>query len=96
VARLVSGLTLGGVSFVIPIYIAEIVEPSVRGPLSAIFQVRANIRSFVQRSGSTFLLRASPDAISIQLCTSKVVGARGSVVVKALCYKPKGRGFDSR
>jgi hypothetical protein len=21
---------------------------------------------------------------------------RGSVVVKALCYKPKGRGFDSR
>jgi hypothetical protein len=24
------------------------------------------------------------------------VGARGSVVVKALCYKPKGRGFDSR
>jgi hypothetical protein len=24
------------------------------------------------------------------------VGVRGSVVVKALCYKPKGRGFDSR
>jgi hypothetical protein len=23
-------------------------------------------------------------------------GARGSVVVKALCYKPDGRGFDSR
>jgi hypothetical protein len=23
-------------------------------------------------------------------------GARGSVVVKALCYKPEGRGFDSR
>jgi hypothetical protein len=23
------------------------------------------------------------------------VGARGSVVVKALCYKPEGRGFDS-
>jgi hypothetical protein len=22
--------------------------------------------------------------------------ARGSVVVKALCYKPEGRGFDSR
>jgi SP family facilitated glucose transporter-like MFS transporter 8 len=40
VARFVSGLTLGGVSFVIPIYVAEIVEPSVRGPLSAIFQVR--------------------------------------------------------
>jgi hypothetical protein len=25
-----------------------------------------------------------------------LVGARGSVVVKALCYKPEGRGFDSR
>jgi hypothetical protein len=24
------------------------------------------------------------------------LGARGSVVVKALCYKPEGRGFDSR
>jgi hypothetical protein len=24
------------------------------------------------------------------------VGARGSVVVKALCYKPEGRGFDNR
>jgi hypothetical protein len=23
-------------------------------------------------------------------------GASGSVVIKALCYKPKGRGFDSR
>jgi hypothetical protein len=24
------------------------------------------------------------------------LGARGSVVVKALCYKPDGRGFDTR
>jgi hypothetical protein len=24
------------------------------------------------------------------------MGTRGSVVVKALCYKPEGRGFDSR
>jgi SP family facilitated glucose transporter-like MFS transporter 8 len=47
VARLASGLTLGGVSFVIPIYVAEIVEPSVRGPLSAIFQVSGRILSFV-------------------------------------------------
>jgi hypothetical protein len=23
-------------------------------------------------------------------------GERGSVVVKALCYKPEGRGFDTR
>jgi hypothetical protein len=25
-----------------------------------------------------------------------VVGARGSVVVKAVCYKPKGRRLDTR
>jgi hypothetical protein len=30
------------------------------------------------------------------ICTLTVVGARGSVVVKALCYKPEGRGFESR
>ena len=24
------------------------------------------------------------------------IGARGGVMVKALCYKPEGRGFDSR
>jgi hypothetical protein len=23
-------------------------------------------------------------------------GAKGSIVVKALCYKPEGRGFDTR
>jgi hypothetical protein len=26
----------------------------------------------------------------------RVSGARGSVVVKALCYKPEGHGFDTR
>jgi hypothetical protein len=25
-----------------------------------------------------------------------VYGAHGSVVVKALCYKPEGRGFETR
>jgi hypothetical protein len=25
-----------------------------------------------------------------------VIGARGSVVVKALCYKPECRGFETR
>jgi hypothetical protein len=24
------------------------------------------------------------------------LGARGSVVVKTLCYKPEGRGFEAR
>jgi SP family facilitated glucose transporter-like MFS transporter 8 len=47
VARFAAGLTLGGVSFVIPIYVSEIVEPSVRGPLSAVFQVSGRIVNLV-------------------------------------------------
>jgi hypothetical protein len=35
-------------------------------------------------------------SISMQLMHSGNVLARGSVVAKALCYKPAGRGFDSR
>jgi hypothetical protein len=27
---------------------------------------------------------------------TNISGARGSVVVKALCYKPEDRGFDKR
>jgi hypothetical protein len=27
---------------------------------------------------------------------SILIGARGRVVVKALCYKPEGRGFETR
>ena len=30
------------------------------------------------------------------LCELNVIGARGGLVVKALRYKPAGRGFDSR
>jgi hypothetical protein len=32
----------------------------------------------------------------ILLIISILQGVRGSVVVKALCYKPEGRGFNSR
>jgi hypothetical protein len=31
-------------------------------------------------------------SITLYMCS----GAHGSVVVKALCYKPEGRGFDIR
>jgi hypothetical protein len=34
--------------------------------------------------------------IYIYICTEYIYGARGSVVAKALCYKPEGRGFDTR
>jgi hypothetical protein len=29
-------------------------------------------------------------------CRTQNEGAGGSVVIKALCYKPEGRGFDTR
>ena len=34
--------------------------------------------------------------LSFHSCTVHLEGARGGVVVKALRYKPAGRGFDSR
>jgi hypothetical protein len=41
-------------------------------------------------------LGKNPFAVqSVQLNNNKI-GARGSVVVKALCYKPEGRGFETR
>jgi hypothetical protein len=45
-----------------------------------------------------FFFCVPPDIISLQLCSPKIVlvNSRGSVVVKALCYKPEGRGFDTR
>jgi hypothetical protein len=36
------------------------------------------------------------DNDSNSLMSLTVVGARCSVVVKALCYKPEGRGFETR
>jgi hypothetical protein len=33
---------------------------------------------------------------TLKLSATVYEGAHGSVVVKALCYKPEGRGFDSR
>jgi hypothetical protein len=32
----------------------------------------------------------------IDVGTDRRRGARGSVVVKVLCYKPEGRGFETR
>jgi hypothetical protein len=32
----------------------------------------------------------------VSVCTVITVRARSSVVVKALCYKPEGRGFETR
>jgi hypothetical protein len=34
--------------------------------------------------------------ISSPFATPYSLGVRGSVVVKALCYKPEGRGFETR
>jgi len=48
-----------------------------------------------ERSGASRILRKAN--LHIHLCSlCKIVGARGGLVVKALRYKPAGRGFDSR
>jgi hypothetical protein len=45
------------------------------------------------------LVRGTRDAVSMERNYEVYVGdlgARGTVVVKALCYKPVGRGFDTQ
>ncbi|XP_069698889.1 uncharacterized protein [Periplaneta americana] len=53
VARFVAGVMLGGVSFTVPIYVAEVVEPSVRGPLASSVQV---FRAAVEQGCLGYLL----------------------------------------
>jgi hypothetical protein len=48
-----------------------------------------SFRLFTDRPGYSDEKRAFKNTLDF-------IVARGSVVVKALCYKPEGRGFDSR
>jgi hypothetical protein len=41
-------------------------------------------------------LGRSTSSTRIKIAWSFYLGVRGSVVVKALCYKPEGRGFETR
>jgi hypothetical protein len=50
----------------------------------------ASIRLSVQ---TLYILNNVKCDADLMLCSN---GARGSVVVKALCYKPEGRGYDTR
>jgi hypothetical protein len=45
-----------------------------------------NIKAFISIS----------NRVSLHVPPYMNLGARGSVVVKALCYKPEGRGFETR
>jgi hypothetical protein len=58
------------------------INPSNLHPSTSIDILSRVIRTFVSRKNSLNYL-----------CCG---GARGTVVVKALCYKPEGRGFDTR
>jgi hypothetical protein len=42
------------------------------------------------------ITRSARDAYGHAFLYIYIYGARGSVVVKAVCYIPKGRGFDTR
>jgi hypothetical protein len=44
---------------------------------------------------TSFRLTLGPSQFAVH-STGTTLGARGSVMVKELCYKPEGRGFDTR
>jgi hypothetical protein len=48
------------------------------------------------RCSATAQLTVLTRPYSLFSCSTEECGARGAVVVKALHYKPAGRGFDSR
>jgi hypothetical protein len=51
----------------------------------------------IERRQNCVLIITKSDALISYLQGNKETpGARGSVVVKALCYKPEGRWFDTR
>jgi hypothetical protein len=69
--------------------------------------LRKNIPGYCKRDTSNILyttkvLVTRPKILmdglsnSVWLRTVDAKGVRGSVVVKALCYKPEGRGFETR
>jgi hypothetical protein len=57
-----------------------------------------NLRNYINTTPIYYLLQSFKTPflnINLKFVSSKE-GARGSVVVKALCYKPEGRGFETR
>jgi hypothetical protein len=54
--------------------------------------LRSSFPSFL--SSTIFLCRVFTDLF--YMLTIYHIGAHGNVVVKALCYKPEGRGFETR
>lgn len=61
---------------------------------------RSNIQSSLQRSWShshaVYLAQKTRFKVTFSLCLINQAGARGIVVIKVLCYKPDGRGFENR
>jgi hypothetical protein len=51
---------------------------------------KANLR----RGQITYLLEQ--EILTFRRVCTKIAGLRGSVMVKALCCNPEGRGFDTR
>jgi hypothetical protein len=50
------------------------------------------LRYYTEKCGSN----ESNILVDLRRLTRALSEARGSIVVKALCYKPEGRGFDTR
>jgi hypothetical protein len=56
------------------------------------------LQFIVRKTCTTISVHLSSQSNNSQLYTGHwpLVGARGRVLVKALCYKPEGHGFDTR
>jgi hypothetical protein len=52
-------------------------------------------QKYIQNIKSNHLLVIWKVTEQLKVILKEAVRARGSVVVKALCYKPEGRGFDT-
>jgi hypothetical protein len=75
---------------------------------AAVFSYLADVTTVESRTLRVTILDIAylstmPTGVALGMSTSMFIifiiiirGARGSVVVKALCYIPEGRGFDTR
>jgi hypothetical protein len=67
--------------------------------LWAALQVHNNVTITCPSILSTSLITNATNKSSVLFCVVQQllkVGVSGSLVVKALCYKPEGRGFETR
>jgi hypothetical protein len=73
----------------LPVFLAQMAVPITQGGYANASEVQVcYLLIFV-------ILETCYQFTVLVLCSGKILGARGSIVVKALCYKREGHGFDT-